>query len=264
MKKDSDQEIRALIVDDERLARENLKGLLKDQWDIRIAGEARNAAEAERMIAELHPNLVFLDIQMPGGSGFDLLERLEDPPSIIFITAYDQYAIRAFEVNAIDYLLKPIDPERLRAALRRAVFRLPSFDPSGEVFSGADQVFLNTGKKATFVSVGNIVAVFAERNYTNVFNIQGERFMVRSSLRDWERRLPEDVFVALDRSTIINTNHIELWTLHSRKAVLRMTGLPEPIELGRAAYTRFKERVIAPRARIRTRKAKTGQGEDQE
>lgn len=248
MKKDS-EEIRALIVDDERLARENLKELLKDQWDVRIAGEARNADEAEKMIAALSPNLIFLDIQMPGGSGFDLLGRLEDPPSVIFVTAYDQYAIRAFEVNALDYLLKPVEPERLKNALRRAAFRLPSFDPAGEVFSAADQVFLNTGKKASFVSVSNIVAIFSERNYTNVHNIQGERFMVRSSLRDWERRLPSDMFVLLDRSTIINRNHVELWTLHARKAELKMTGLEEPIELGRAAYTRFKEQIVVPKAK---------------
>lgn len=248
MKKDS-EEIRSLIVDDERLARENLKELLKDQWDVRIVGEARNADEAEKMIASLSPNLIFLDIQMPGGSGFDLLGRLEDPPSVIFVTAYDQYAIRAFEVNALDYLLKPVEPERLKNALRRAAFRLPSFDPAGEVFSAADQVFLNTGKKASFVSVSNIVAIFSERNYTNVHNIQGERFMVRSSLRDWERRLPSDMFVLLDRSTIINRNHVELWTLHARKAELKMTGLEEPIELGRAAYTRFKEQIVVPKAK---------------
>jgi len=93
------------------------------------------------------------------------------------------------------------------------------------------------------------VAIFSERNYTNVHNIQGERFMVRSSLRDWERRLPPDMFVLLDRSTIINRNHVELWTLHARKAELKMTGLAEPIELGRAAYTRFKELIVAPKAK---------------
>jgi len=263
MKKDS-EEIRALIVDDERLARENLKELLKDQWDVRIIGEARNADEAERMINALSPNLVFLDIQMPGGSGFDLLARLEDPPSVIFVTAYDQYAIRAFEVNALDYLLKPIEPERLKNALRRAAFRLPSFDPAGEIFSAADQVFLNTGKKASFVSVSNIVAIFSERNYTNVHNVQGERFMVRSSLRDWERRLPADMFVLLDRSTIINRNHVELWTLHARKAELKMTGLAEPIELGRAAYTRFKELIVAPKAKSReTRKGPVEEDEEE-
>ena len=259
MRRNPDQEIQALIVDDERLARENLKDLLKDQWDMRVVGEARSAKEAEKMIAEMHPNLIFLDIQMPGGSGFDLLESLEDPPSVIFVTAYDQFAIRAFEVNALDYLLKPIDPERLKEAIRRAAFRLPSFDAKGEVFSAADQVFLNTGKKASCVSVSNIVAVLAERNYTNVFNVQGERFMVRSSLADWERRLPQDMFVLLDRSTIINRNHIQLWTLHSRKAEVRMTGLETPIELGRAAYTRFKEQIIAPRAKIRRRKSRIGE-----
>jgi len=252
MRKDS-EEIRAVIVDDERLARENLTKLLNDQRDVRIVGDAKSADEAERMIADMHPNLIFLDIQMPGGSGFDLLERLEDPPSVIFVTAYDQYAIRAFEVNALDYLLKPIDPERLKNALRRAAFRLPSFDPAGEIFSAADQVFLNTGKKSSFVSVSNIVAIFSERNYTNVYNVQGERFMVRSSLRDWERRLPGDMFVLLDRSTIINRNHVELWTLHARKAELKMTGLPEAIELGRAAYTRFKELVVAPKAKVKAR-----------
>jgi len=116
MKNEPGQELSVLIVDDERLAREKLRGLLKRHWNVRIAGEAKNSAEAEEMIREVRPDLVFLDIQMPGGSGFDLLERLEDPPFIVFVTAYDQFAIRAFEVNALDYLLKPVDPERLEGA----------------------------------------------------------------------------------------------------------------------------------------------------
>ncbi len=240
MKNDPEQELSVLIVDDERLAREKLRGLLKKHWNVRIAGEARNADEAEKMIGEAQPDLVFLDIQMPGGSGFDLLERLENPPFIVFVTAYDQFAIRAFEVNALDYLLKPVDPERLEGALGRAVSKTYTPGVTGGSLSHADRVFLNTGKRSLFLPVTKIAAITADKNYTNVIDIKGIRYMVRSSLRDWEKRLPKDVFVVLDRSLMINRNHVQSWIIQSRAAELYLAGVQTPFRLGRAAYQRFK------------------------
>jgi len=116
--------MKVLIIDDERLARVELRRLLGAHPEVEVAGEARNASEAEAMISDLAPELLFLDIQMPGATGFDLLAKLEDAPQVIFTTAYDEYAVRAFEVNALDYLMKPIVPERLAAALERVKPRL--------------------------------------------------------------------------------------------------------------------------------------------
>ncbi len=246
MKNVPEQEFSVLIVDDERLAREKLRELLKKHWNVRIAGEARNADEAETMITETRPDLVFLDIQMPGGSGFDLLERLEDPPFIVFVTAYDRFAIRAFEVNALDYLLKPVDPARLEEALKRATSKTHVPGKTGGAFSSSDRVFLSTGKKKFFLPITKIAAITADKNYTNVIDISGVRYMVRSSLRDWERRLPTDVFILLDRSLVINRNHIQSWKTRSRGAEVFLTGIATPFCLGRTGYQRFKERVIAP------------------
>jgi len=246
VKNDPELELSVLIVDDERLAREKMRGLLRKHWNVRIAGEARNVDEAEKMIIETRPGLVFLDIQMPGGSGFDLLERLEDPPFIVFVTAYDQFAIRAFEVNALDYLVKPVDPERLERSLKRVTSKTHTSGEMGGALSYSDRVFLNTGRKISFISVTRIAAITADKNYTNVIDVKGVQYMVRSSLKDWERRLPEDVFVVLDRSLMINRHHIQSWTTRSRGAEVFLTGISTPFYLGRTGYQRFKKFVIVP------------------
>lgn len=240
MKNDPEQELSVLIVDDERLAREKLRGLLKKHWNVRIAGEARNADEAEKMIGEAQPDLVFLDIQMPGGSGFDLLERLENPPFIVFVTAYDQFAIRAFEVNALDYLLKPVDPERLEGALGRIAYRTKREVNNDFRFFPSDRAFLKTGKKVRFVELKDIAAIVAEKNYTHVMTIRGKSYIVHSPFNYWRRRLPKDVFVVLDRSLMINRNHVQSWIIQSRAAELYLAGVQTPFRLGRAAYQRFK------------------------
>jgi two-component system LytT family response regulator len=121
MKDDQQKEIRVLIVDDERLARANLRGLLEEHRYVRVVGEARNITEAEKILNELPIDLVFLDIQMPGGSGFDLLKRLEYRQNIIFVTAYDHYVTRALGSQALDCLLKPVDPDRLGESLQKAL-----------------------------------------------------------------------------------------------------------------------------------------------
>jgi len=240
VKNDPERELSVLIVDDERLAREKLRGLLKKHWNVRIAGEAKNAAEAEEMIREEQPDLVFLDIQMPGGSGFDLLERLEDPPFIVFVTAYDRFAIRAFEVNALDYLVKPVDPGRLKGALGRITYRTKKQVSNASLFYSSDRVFLKTGKKVQFVSLLDIAAIVADKNYTHVMTIKGKKYIVHFPFNYWERRLPKDVFIVLDRSLMINMHHIQSWTIQSRTAELYLVGVSTPFYLKRAAYQRFK------------------------
>lgn len=245
MKNKLEVELRVVIIDDEPLARERLKGLLKKYWHVRVSGEAQDIFEAEKKIKETDPDLIFLDIQMPGGTGFDLLDRLENPPRVIFVTAFDQFAIRAFKVNALDYLLKPIDEQRLEESLKRAVAIPVLPEDAGGLLSMADQVFLNTGRKKLFIPVANIAAITTEGNYTSVINLKGDQFMVRIPLKDWERRLPGDVFIVLDRALMINKRQVRSWTSQLRNAELCIADIPTTFRLGRAAYQRFKELVTS-------------------
>jgi two-component system LytT family response regulator len=238
------QLLRTLIVDDERLARENLKGLLAIHEEIAVVGEARNSEEARKMIAAQRPDLVFLDIQMPGGSGFDLLERLESPPPIIFVTAFDNYAIRAFEVNALDYLLKPVEPKRLAKAIKRVNKRdTESYRISG-LLRYTDRVFLDTGRQAVFLDVAEIAAIRAEGNYTQVINVYDRSYLVRVPIYQWEARLPADSFVLLERSLLINRSHIRRYVLQTRQVEVYLGGIAQPFLLGRQGLRRFKEKVL--------------------
>ncbi|HNU42615.1 MAG TPA: response regulator, partial [Cyclobacteriaceae bacterium] len=150
--------MRALIIDDERLARKELAKLLEEHPSIEIVGEAMNADEAEQMINELNPDLLFLDIQMPGRTGFQLLESLESVPLVVFTTAYDEFALKAFEVNALDYLLKPIQAERLSEAIQKIMEkeRARIGRGPGKKLGLEDQVFVKDGERCWFVSLANI------------------------------------------------------------------------------------------------------------
>jgi two-component system, LytTR family, response regulator len=148
--------MKALIIDDERLARKELAGLL-DKFDgIEVVGEAANADEAEERIAELKPDLLFLDINMPGRDGFQLLEALERMPLVIFVTAYDEHALHAFQVNALDYLMKPIDPLRLEAAISKLPKAKDSDVPERQILGLEDQIFLKDGEKCWFVGLKDV------------------------------------------------------------------------------------------------------------
>ena len=191
--------MRALIVDDERLARAELRRLLGQHPEVEIAGEARNGEEALKLACELSPDLLFLDIQMPGMTGFDLLERLEDVPQVIFTTAYDDYALKAFEVNALDYLMKPIAPERLAAALARLQPRSSR---------RLEQVFLRDGERCWIVPFGDIFLLESDGNYTRVY-FRNERPLIRRSLNALETQLDPAMFFRAGRNAILNLKWIE-------------------------------------------------------
>jgi len=192
--------LNALIVDDERLARSELRRLLAAHPDVAIASEAANAADAEALLLAGGIDVLFLDIQMPGASGFDLLERLDVVPMVIFTTAYDEYAVRAFEVNAFDYLLKPIRPERLAATLEkaRATFKRPA----------PERVFLRDGDRSWIVALADIVLFEAEGNYARAF-FEHERPLIRTSLQALESRFDPAVFFRASRRHLINLRHVE-------------------------------------------------------
>ena len=163
--------MRALIVDDERLARKELIKLLEDHPSIEVVGEAMNADEAEQMVNELNPDLLFLDIQMPGRTGFQLLESLDSAPLVVFTTAYDEFALKAFEVNALDYVLKPIHPERLSEAVQKIHEKEKSKGgrSKDKKLGLDDQVFVKDGDRCWFVSLTNIRLFESDGNYIKVY-----------------------------------------------------------------------------------------------
>jgi two-component system, LytTR family, response regulator len=197
--------VKALLVDDERLARAGLRRLLKAHEDITVIGEAANAEEAAEQIQRFRPDVVFLDVEMPGRSGLELLEELEDLPAVIFTTAYQDYAVRAFEVNALDYLLKPILAERLAAALdrlrRAAKKREAGVDPE-------QRVFLRDGERCWLVALEEIRMLESEGNYTRVY-FGENRPLIYKSLNALEARLNPATFFRASRSHIINLRNIQ-------------------------------------------------------
>lgn len=195
--------MKALIIDDERLARAELRRLLAAHPSIEIVGEARNGTEALEQIPELEPALIFLDIQMPGMSGFELLEKLDAVPQVIFTTAFDQHAVRAFEANAIDYLLKPIAPDRLAAALEKV--RVQKTEPSTPPL---DRVFVRDGERCWLVQIEDIVLFESEGNYTRL-HFGSNKPLIPRSLAALEKRLDPTRFFRASRQHLVNLKAIE-------------------------------------------------------
>jgi len=192
--------MKALIIDDERIARQELRRLLAAHPEIEIVGEARTGVEALEQIGRLAPEVLFLDVRMPGMSGFDLLEHLDDVPQVIFTTAYDQYALKAFEVSALDYLVKPVAPARLAAAV--AKLRPPAAQLRME------QVFVRDGERCWLVRVADIFLLESEGNYTRL-HFANERPLIPRSLAALHERLDPAIFFRAGRRHIINLKWVE-------------------------------------------------------
>ncbi len=240
--------MKALLIDDERLARNELRRLLAAHKDIEIAGEAADVEEALEKIAALKPDLLFLDVQMPGADGFSLLERLEGGvPLVIFTTAYDEFAVKAFEFNALDYLLKPVDPSRLGAALEKLRLRGAS-GAEGDAaaprtrLSLDDKVFVREGDQCWFVPVKNIRLLESEGNYTRVHFDDSKPQLFRS-LTAMEERLDPKHFFRANRKQVINlawVDGIEPW--FSGGLLVRLKGGLK-VELSRRQAQDFRERM---------------------
>ncbi|HEY2676602.1 MAG TPA: response regulator [Steroidobacteraceae bacterium] len=198
--------MKAMIIDDEPPARRELRRLLADFSWIQIVGEAGNVSQAANMVESLSPQLLFLDIQMPGGSGFDLLARLEHLPQVIFTTAHDEHAVRAFEVNALDYLLKPIDPARLAAALAR----VKNAAAAGVLQPGAvlEQLFVRDGPQCWFVPLREVSLLTSEGNYVRLSWGNAHPLLGRA-LATLEPRLDPARFFRANRRQIINLDFVE-------------------------------------------------------
>ena len=237
--------MKALIIDDERLARSELRRLLAEFPGVKVAGEAANAKQAREQLAALKPDLLFLDVQMPGETGLELLDSLEPPiPHVIFTTAYDEFAVKAFELNAIDYLLKPVDPVRLACAVGRipgAKGGKPKTVSSGRL-DGKDRVFVREGERCWFVEVGQIRLLESEGNYTRVHFGDSQPQLFRS-LNAMEERLDPRHFFRANRRQIINTAWIEgLEPWFSSGLLVRLKGGAK-VELSRRQAQEFRERM---------------------
>ncbi|MCO6483453.1 MAG: response regulator transcription factor [Flavobacteriales bacterium] len=231
--------MKTLIVDDERLARRELASMLEPYDQIEVVGEAANADEAEKLVESLKPDLLFLDINMPGRDGFELLASLNPAPHVIFVTAYDEHAVKAFEVNAMDYLLKPIDPERLGAAIAKLPQKAGA-DGQRDRLTPEDRIFIKDGERCWFVELKDVRLLESEGNYVRV-RFGEHKPLVLRSLNNLEKRLDPHVFFRANRKQMINlawVDKIEPWFSGGINCKLR-TG--EVVEVSRRQTLRFKE-----------------------
>ena len=205
--------LRVLVVDDARLARREMQTLLAAMDGVECIGEADDVPAAREAIARLHPDVVLLDIQMPSGSGFDVLDGLQLPPSVIFTTAYDHYAVQAFDANALDYLLKPVEASRLQAALDKARARMTDAAPSAREggadtrLGAEDTVFLRDGERCWFVALGEISRIVVDGNYARLW-FRGQNALLSRSLAALEARLEPGLFFRANRNTLVNLRKV--------------------------------------------------------
>lgn len=240
--------IKTLIIDDERLAREELKSLLKPFDEIDIIGEAKNGEEGIQIIKDLKPDLIFLDISMPGMTGFEMIKHLEEIPKVIFVTAYDEFALKAFEINALDYILKPVDPIRLKESVKKINQKEEDFISKLEGQTSrkdrqltlSDSVFIKDGEKTWFIELNRIRMLESDGNYVKVY-FEGYRPLLLRSLNSFEERLDPEHFFRANRKFIINLkwiSTIENWFNGGLMVELKDG---EKVEISRRQAIRFKE-----------------------
>jgi two-component system, LytTR family, response regulator len=234
---------KTIIVDDERLARREMRRLLAEFDEIEVAGEAENLSEAVALIEREKPHIVFLDIQLANENGFDLLEKTDRDFKLVFVTAFDAYAIRAFEVNALDYLLKPVNPERLAKALERLTEEARDEKRDLRPFEFDDRIFLEFGSRSVFLKVREISHISSAGDYSEVFTVDKRKFLLEKSLREWEARLPEKHFLRIHRQAIVNLEEIEeIETWFNRTFQVRLKNFPAPLSVSRRYAVKLKSK----------------------
>lgn len=241
--------IKAILIDDERLARNELKKLLVDFPEIEVIAEAANANEGMERIESLSPDLIFLDIQMPGKTGFEMLAELDRVPYVIFTTAYDEYALRAFDVNALDYLLKPVEPKRLADAIQKLHLQeekelnsmsSPSSITNRTLLEDDAQVFVKDGERCWFVKLSDIRLFESVGNYAKVY-FANNKPLILKSLNALEERLDEKTFFRANRKHIVNLRLIDKIEPYFNGGLLLDLKGGEKIEVSRRQTVKFKE-----------------------
>jgi two-component system LytT family response regulator len=227
------KKVNVLIVDDERAARSELRRMLEQYPEFSIAGEAKNADEAKLMIESGRPEVIFLDIQMPGPSGFDLLESLGEVPEVIFTTAFDEYAVKAFEVSALDYLVKPYRAERFALSMEKIRKKLAS--------GNQRRLFIKEGHHCYFVELNAIYLIESRENYACLY-FDGKKALVKTSLTQLEEKLDENIFFRINRTQIANTSYIKDIELprNGRISIRLKTG--EKLEVSERQSVKFRSR----------------------
>lgn len=235
------KKINAIIVEDSRLARNELKDLLQDFPEINILAEAENVDVAYEYISNQQFDLLFLDIQLPGKDGFQLLEMLDNIPIVIFTTAFDEFAIKSFEYNALDYLLKPINPKRLLQSIDKVKEKLAEkAEKQDKKLDIEDQIFIKEGEKCWMVKISEIYLFEVEGNYTKVF-FRNEKATLMRSLNVIEKKLPQEKYFRANRNTIFNINYIQ--NIENWFSGNLMVKLPNDnqVEISRRQAVLFKE-----------------------
>jgi two-component system, LytTR family, response regulator len=242
--------LKALIVDDEPPARRDLMRLLQRESDITVVGDVSDLDAARALVATAAPDVVFLDLRLAESTGFELLPALPAGTAVVIVTAFDHYAVKAFETNALDYVLKPVEPQRLALAIARVRARhaLPAAaaaDPEGRIalpdrLADKDWLLLRDGGREEFVRASAIACITAEGDYTRVGTIDGRTRLVHRTLREWETRLPGGTFVRVHRSALVNFRHVTAIERHlTSRSRLELRGQP-PLAISRRAATRLR------------------------
>ena len=235
--------LRAIIVDDQEIERFHLKVMLKHVPDIEVVAECADKAMAVKAINDTQPDVVFLDIDLGQDSGFDVLPMMTTKTNIVFVTLYNEYAVRAFDVNALDYLVKPITIERIKETLSRLQHEVGQREYLSEtILTHRDMIHLQEGGRQALVEVGTIVAIESDGDYTRVHTEQTEPFLMRRRMKEWLTLLPIDNFVALDRKLIISGSHLlEIKTKTSSKGVIRLRSVDTDFMIGKTALKEAKQ-----------------------
>lgn len=249
--------LRTLLIEDEAPARADLRAKLTAHPEVTVVGEAATVRAARALLARPDYDLVFLDVQLVGGNAFDLVADLRAEARIIFVTAHDAYALRAFEVNALDYLLKPATSARLAEALRRVGAALPAgSDPEPPVPTPTawridDTVLLRSGSQARFVALADICVITANDNYTDVRLADGTKIFLRRSLKVWEEALPTTHFMRVHRTQIVNLGRVTRYERdQDEHTSLHLEGVAEPVAASRYRWTELRDRLATIRPAV--------------
>jgi len=234
--------LRVALIDDEPLARQGLRHLLANHPGLQVIGEADCKDGALRLFRQEKPDAIFLDIQMPGATGFDLLEELEAPPKVVFVTAHANHAVHAFDLEAVDYLLKPVRPSRFAEAVRRIEHACQAGQGERPAYTADDRICLRTPQRTLVAPLASIAALQADSDFTRIFLKDSPPLMICQPIGFYEKILPSPPFLRVDRSHLINRDAIlHLERLSRDSALLHLTGIPGGLSLGRTAQARLRD-----------------------
>jgi len=243
--------IKALIIDDEPLARSIIAAYLKSWKSIEVVAECANGFEALKAIKEHQPQLLFLDIQMPKVTGLELLEVVDEPVNVIFTTAYDQYALKAFELNAVDYLLKPFDQSRFNEAVEKVILKLQTGDNSsqqkvdaiqGEMMDKLDRIVVKKGSRLEVIKLDQLQYIEAQDDYVMIYSDHGQ-FLKSKTMKYFEDHLSSEQFVRIHRSYIVNTNKIQGLESYDKETYLAILSPACKLKVSRTGYKKLKEKM---------------------